>query len=81
MLHHLSLAVIDLARASAFYDAVLAPLGYVRVFADDEAVGELAHLDLPRPAMGALGVDSAHRQVSRGWLRHRAAIGRPDRAT
>ena len=49
MLHHLSVAVIDLARASAFYDAVLAPLGYVRVFADDEAVGELAHLDLPAP--------------------------------
>ncbi|MBF6907432.1 VOC family protein, partial [Acinetobacter baumannii] len=39
MLHHLSLAVADLDRASAFYDAVLAPLGYVRVFADDEAVG------------------------------------------
>lgn len=39
MLHHLSIAVSDLDRASAFYDAVLEPLGYVQVFADDEAVG------------------------------------------
>jgi catechol 2,3-dioxygenase-like lactoylglutathione lyase family enzyme len=39
MLHHLSLGVADLARAGAFYDAVLAPLGYVRVFEDDTALG------------------------------------------
>jgi catechol 2,3-dioxygenase-like lactoylglutathione lyase family enzyme len=34
MIHHLSLGVRDIARASAFYDAVLAPLGYVRVWSD-----------------------------------------------
>jgi catechol 2,3-dioxygenase-like lactoylglutathione lyase family enzyme len=39
MLHHLSIAVSDLHRTSAFYDAVLRPLGYTQVFADDEAVG------------------------------------------
>jgi len=39
MLHHLSFAVIDLARSAAFYDAVLSPLGYVRVWADSTAVG------------------------------------------
>ena len=39
MLHHLSIPVADLDRASAFYDAVFQPLGYVQVFADDEAVG------------------------------------------
>lgn len=39
MLHHLSFAVSDLARSAAFYDAALAPLGYVRVWDDDEAVG------------------------------------------
>jgi len=39
MLHHLSLAVTDLARSAAFYDAVLAPLGYVQVWADETAVG------------------------------------------
>jgi len=39
MLHHLSFAVSDLGRAAAFYDAVLEPLGYVRVWADATAVG------------------------------------------
>jgi catechol 2,3-dioxygenase-like lactoylglutathione lyase family enzyme len=39
MLHHLSFAVADLGRSAAFYDAVLPPLGYVRVWADDTAIG------------------------------------------
>lgn len=39
MLHHLSLAVADLARSAAFYDAALAALGYVRVWSDDTAIG------------------------------------------
>lgn len=39
MLHHLSFAVSDLARSATFYAAALAPLGYVRVWDDDEAVG------------------------------------------
>ncbi len=39
MLHHISLAVADLDRAGAFYDAALAALGYRRVFADATAVG------------------------------------------
>lgn len=39
MLHHLSFAVIDLARSAAFYDAALSQLGYVRVWADSTAVG------------------------------------------
>lgn len=39
MLHHLSFAITDLARSTAFYDAALAPLGYVRVWADATAVG------------------------------------------
>jgi len=45
MLHHLSLGVADIEQAAAFYDAVLAPLGYVRVWEDirpgapDQAVG------------------------------------------
>ena len=39
MLHHLSIAVVDLTRAATFYDAALAPLGYVRVFADDKCIG------------------------------------------
>ena|SRR5438105_4099557 len=39
MLHHISLGVADLRRSADFYDAVLAPLGYVRVWADATAVG------------------------------------------
>jgi catechol 2,3-dioxygenase-like lactoylglutathione lyase family enzyme len=39
MLHHISLGVADLQRAANFYDAVLAPLGYVRVWTDATAVG------------------------------------------
>lgn len=31
MLHHLSLGVADIARAAAFYDAALTPLGNIRV--------------------------------------------------
>ena len=43
MLHHLSFAVIDLARSAAFYDAALSPLGYDRVWADSTAVGYGLH--------------------------------------
>ena len=39
MLDHLSLGVTDLGRAAAFYDGVLAPLGYVRVWSAEDAVG------------------------------------------
>jgi len=45
MLHHISFGVSDIERSASFYDAVLAPLGYVRVWEDrvpgdpDQAVG------------------------------------------
>jgi len=39
MLHHLSFAVADLDRSAAFYDATLAPLGYVRVWSNATAIG------------------------------------------
>lgn len=34
MLHHVSLGVIDIESSVRFYDATLAPLGYVRVWSD-----------------------------------------------
>ena len=34
MLHHISIGVADLTASGMFYDAVLAPLGYVRVWVD-----------------------------------------------
>jgi len=39
MLHHLSFAVVNLARSAAFYDAALSALGYACVWADSTAVG------------------------------------------
>lgn len=45
MLHHISLGVADIERSAVFYEAVLAPLGYVEVWEDlrpgeeDQAVG------------------------------------------
>ena len=39
MLDHVSLGVADLARAARFYDAVLEPLGWVRVWTNERAIG------------------------------------------
>jgi catechol 2,3-dioxygenase-like lactoylglutathione lyase family enzyme len=39
MIDHLSLGVGDLARSRAFYDGVLAPLGYQRVYDFDNGSG------------------------------------------
>lgn len=45
MLHHISFGVSNVERSASFYDAALAPLGYVRVWDDitpgdaDQAVG------------------------------------------
>jgi catechol 2,3-dioxygenase-like lactoylglutathione lyase family enzyme len=39
MIDHLSVGVSDLARSGAFYDAALAPLGYVRVLTHERALG------------------------------------------
>ena len=39
MLHHLSFAVADFPRSAAFYDAALAPLGYVRTFTQERGTG------------------------------------------
>ncbi len=39
MLHHLSLAVVNLERSSTFYDTALSSLGYVRVWTTHNAIG------------------------------------------
>ena len=39
MLSHLSFGVDDLDRSAAFYERAIAPLGYVRTFTKDNAVG------------------------------------------
>jgi catechol 2,3-dioxygenase-like lactoylglutathione lyase family enzyme len=39
VLHHFSIAVVDLARSADFYDATLSALGYVRAWSDETAIG------------------------------------------
>jgi catechol 2,3-dioxygenase-like lactoylglutathione lyase family enzyme len=86
MIDHLSLGVSDLGRAGAFYDAVLAPLGYVRLFTDrgigygvagakDEAFAILAEAERAK-APGA-GCHLAFAAPSRGAVDafHAAALG------
>lgn len=66
MLDHVSLGVADLDRSIAFYDAVLAPLGYRRLWNDSDAAGYgLEGLDEPfaikhDPAGGVAQSPRAH---------------------
>ena len=39
IVHHLSVAVADLASSAAFYDAALAPLGYTRAWTHEITAG------------------------------------------
>ncbi len=39
MLDHISIGVVNLGRAARFYDAVLQPLGFARVWTSEKAVG------------------------------------------
>ena len=34
MIHHISIGVSDIIASGSFYDAILAPLGYIRAFED-----------------------------------------------
>ena len=52
MIHHVSLGVSDLARAAAFYDAVLAALGYLFNAAALEKGGADEGAPGPRPEYG-----------------------------
>ena len=39
MLHHVTLDVANLARSAGFYDALLSPLGWRRIFSEADAIG------------------------------------------
>jgi len=39
VIDHLSIAVSDLSRSAAFYEAVLSPLGYSRLVEREKTVG------------------------------------------
>ncbi|QIB34872.1 VOC family protein [Ancylobacter pratisalsi] len=69
MIEHMSIGVSDFARSLAFYDAVLASLGFVRVMCFAEPEGESAcwgpEGELPSPE-GTPG-------AAPFWIQHRSA--------
>lgn len=65
MIDHLSLGVADLALAAAFYDAVLLPLGYRRVWTRSHAVGYGAGGPDETLALFEVGDDA--NAPGRGW--------------
>ena len=71
MLDHISLRVADFARAQAFYDAALAPLGLARVMGDGENFTGYGEAQKPFFWIGrAAGGGAVH-----------VAFAAPDRAT
>jgi len=52
VLHHLSLGVRDIRHSARFYDAVLAPLGYARVWEDFAGFAEGAAVGYGVPGGG-----------------------------
>jgi catechol 2,3-dioxygenase-like lactoylglutathione lyase family enzyme len=67
VLHHVLLEVADLERSGAFYDALLAPLGWRRHFDDDETIGWgiakpvffIAAHHQPRPGFGIVSFSAS----------------------
>jgi catechol 2,3-dioxygenase-like lactoylglutathione lyase family enzyme len=67
VIDHLSVGVSDLARAGRFYDAVLAPLGFVRVLTHARALGygaagarDETFAVVTTPQGGMLAADGSH---------------------
>lgn len=52
MLHHISFGVTDLKKSTEFYDAVLEPLGYVRVWTDFEGAPDTQAVGYGNPGGG-----------------------------
>jgi catechol 2,3-dioxygenase-like lactoylglutathione lyase family enzyme len=77
MLDHISLAVSDMARARAFYDAVLAPLGYRRI-KDIDFEGK-SYSGYGPPGKPAFWIYGGYGRVTPGTGAHCALVapGRP----
>ena len=52
MLHHLSIGAYDIDEAARFYDAILAPLGFVRVWSDLRPDGQGQAIGYGPPGAG-----------------------------
>ncbi|MFZ9379798.1 MAG: VOC family protein [Burkholderiaceae bacterium] len=66
MLHHISLGSLDIDRAALFYDAVLFPLGYVRVWSDLDAALDRKAIGYGPPGSGdKLAIKQVHEPIMR----------------
>lgn len=65
MIDHISLGVSDLAHAAAFYDAILRPLGYRRLWTRPHAAGFGGEGTAERLALFEVGDDAS--APGRGW--------------
>ena len=84
MLGHLSFGVADLGRAMRFYDAAMAPIGFVRVWTSEKGIGygppgggdKLALFPRPAAAPPGPGFHLAFDAPSRGAVDafHAAAV-------
>lgn len=90
MIHHISLGAVNIDRAARFYDAVLEPMGFVRVWSDlrpgeqRQAVGygpagsgdKLAIKQVPQPIAPTHGLHVAFAAPSRASVAafHAAAL-------
>jgi catechol 2,3-dioxygenase-like lactoylglutathione lyase family enzyme len=72
MLAHVSIQCTDFDRSTAFYDAVLAPLGGTRVMEDGDAIG----YGIPPTAVFWIG----RQQTGDGFRETHIAFQAPDRA-
>ena len=73
MIDHLSIQCADVAKSAAFYDAVLAPLGGVRIMDFGEAIG------FGVPPMPTFWIGP--RQTGEGFRESHIAFQAPDRGT
>ena len=87
MLHHVLLEVADLDRSAAFYDSMLAPLGWRRHFEQDQTIGWgiakpvffVSSQARPQPGFGLLSFSGAGDRRGQGGLGERGQIGRRQR--
>ncbi|GAC1351511.1 MAG: VOC family protein [Polyangiales bacterium] len=77
MIDHLSLGTSNLGRATSFYDAVLAPLGYVRLWSTERGVGYGITGSVDEE-LAIFAIDEHARAIGAGF---HLAIEAPDRAS
>jgi catechol 2,3-dioxygenase-like lactoylglutathione lyase family enzyme len=66
MIEHLSMGVPDLDRSGRFYDAILTPLGYVRLFTNPRSIG-YASPGAQDEAFALLPMGERARLPGEGW--------------